>query len=120
MNKNVVTSFVAAIFLLATVDACAGELYGRPLRGLSPVALLDIVKEPRRFVNRTIGIAGTVQSARGGILTIAEGGASIELAAAGFALPENAAGARVRAEGRVETREQEAVRFIASGVEFSK
>jgi hypothetical protein len=95
--------------------ASGSDLYGKPLRGLSPVPLAEIAKSPERYRGKTIRVTGTSSAASASEMTLSEGGASLVVKADGFSLPARLDGARVTAEGRL----QEGA-LAATGVEVSR
>jgi hypothetical protein len=96
------------------------ELYGKPLRGLSAIALEELVKNPDQFRDRTIRVTGKAGGG-GGLVTITEGAASLAIKTDGtFALPEKLDGARVTAEGRVRIEKGSGPIFAATGVEVRR
>jgi hypothetical protein len=106
---------------LARSDSQAGaDLYGKPLRGLSPVALKTLLQNPDPFRDRTIRVTGK-GSGGGGLVTISEEAASLAVKTDGsFALPEKVDGASVTAEGRLRTEKGSGLVFVATGVEVRK
>ena len=94
-------SFLAA-FLLAglTVSAPGAELYGRPLRGLTPVPIAQLQRKASDYDGRTVRVRGEVRSERGAFRLV-EGDASLRVTMrdADSALPSDANGASATAEG---------------------
>ncbi len=107
--------------LLAAVPGrlLGAEVYGRPLRGLTPVAIREAVTDPGRFAGRDIRVAGPNAGPEGKpglkdddlFLPIVSDGS--------FKLPEKLDGARLTAEGRLK-RERSSVLFVATGVEVGR
>ncbi|MHB8798203.1 MAG: hypothetical protein ACYDBY_07035 [Thermoanaerobaculia bacterium] len=93
--------FLAA-FLLAglTMSAPGAELYGRPLRGLTPVPIAELQRKAADYDGRTIRVRGEARSERGAFHLV-EGDASLRvtLRDADSALPSDATGAAATAEG---------------------
>ncbi len=91
-----------AAFLLAglALSAPGAELYGKPLRGLTPVPIAELHRKASEFDGRTIQVRGTVRS-EDGALSLTEGPASLRvtMSGAGVAVPSNASGASATAEG---------------------
>jgi hypothetical protein len=46
------------LFSLAALSASAADLYGKPLRGLSPVAARAIVADPARYAAKAVRVEG--------------------------------------------------------------
>lgn len=94
--KAILAALVLAGFAL---PARAAELYGKPLRGLTPVAIADLRQKPAGHDGRTIQVRGKV--AGGGAFTLTDGTASlrVSLRGSGAALPSDAGGASAVAEG---------------------
>ena len=125
---------LAAVLASASHAIAAGpaELYGKPLRGLSPVRLADVLASPERYAGKTIRVlgAGAKASAAGpassaAAVTITEGSAALRIETDGtFALPEKLEGAQVTAEGKVGTVRKDSSdpgpTFVAIGVEVKR
>jgi hypothetical protein len=79
--------------------ARAAELYGRPLRGLTPVRLAELGKRPAEYDGKTIRVRGDVLSEAGAFL-LAEGDARLLVTLRdGTPLPKDVKGASAAAEG---------------------
>ena len=93
---------VLAALLLAGLAFSAGaaELYGRPLRGLSPVAIAELREKAAAFDGKTIRVRGDVLS-EDGVFFLSEREARLKVTMrdAGIPLPGDASGARATAEG---------------------
>ena len=91
-----------AAFLVAglALSARGAELYGKPLRGLTPVSIAELNRKAAGFDGRTIQVRGTVRF-DGGAFSLVEGAASLRVAMSepGAALPPDASGASATAEG---------------------
>jgi len=91
-----------AVFLLAgfALPARAAELYGKPLRGLTPVSIAELNRNAGAYDGKTIQVRGTVRS-ENGALSLTEGAASLRVTMSepGAALPSGASGASATAEG---------------------
>ncbi len=112
---------LSALLLTAALASSPAELYGRPLRGLTPVSLADVAGSPARFLGREIRISGKAKPLPAGTLAVADGEVSVELDTRSFSLPKIAAGVTLTAEGWVRVEEkQRSVRFIAAGVEVTR
>ncbi len=77
------------------------EVYGRPLRGLTPVPIARLVDAPAAWDGKTVRTEGTISSVSGGTVTLEEGGKSLRVVArdGAFALPAGAVGSRAAVEG---------------------
>jgi hypothetical protein len=110
---------VAALGLLAALAASAADLYGKPLRGLSPVSVAAIVKDPARYSAKTIRVEG-VNAGAAGRPALKDGDAVLPVVSDGsFKLPQDLAGGFLAAEGRARAAETGAV-FVATGVEVQR
>ncbi len=91
-----------AAFLLAglALSAPGAELYGKPLRGLTPVSIAELHRKASAFDGRTIQVRGTIRS-EDGALSLTEGSASLRvtMSGAGVVVPPSATGASATAEG---------------------
>lgn len=117
--------FVAAAGLtlvalsLAVSPASAAELYGKPLRGLSPVSVAAIVKDPERYSAKAVRVEGQNAGAPGRP-ALKEKDAVLPVVSDGsFKLPQDLAGGFLAAEGRARSAESGAV-FVATGVEVRR
>ena len=94
-------SFLAVLLLAGVALSAPGaELYGKPLRGLTPVSLADLQRKAAGYDGKTIQVRGTVHS-ENGALSLTEGGASLRITMnePGATLPSDATGASAKAEG---------------------
>jgi hypothetical protein len=91
---------VALLLAGLAFSARAAELFGKPLRGLSPVSIAELHRKAASYEGRTIRIRGEVRT-EGGAFHVAEGAASLRVTMreSGTALPKDADGASVAAEG---------------------
>jgi hypothetical protein len=106
---------LCALFL-AAFPAAAADLYGKPLRGLSPVSVAAIVKDPTRFSAKAIRVEG-LNAGAVGRPALKEKDAVLSVVSDGsFELPQDLAGGFLAAEGRARAAETGAV-FVATGVE---
>jgi hypothetical protein len=104
-----------AVFL-AVSSASAADLYGKPLRGLSPVSVVAVVKDPARYSSKAIRVEG-VNAGAAGRPALKDGDAVLPVVSDGsFKLPQDLAGGFLAAEGRARAAEAGAV-FVATGVE---
>ena len=92
--------FLAAVLLAAlALPAAAAALYGRPLRGLSPVPIAELARNGAAYDGKTIRVRGAVAVVEN-VFRLTESGASIAVTMRdGSALPADAAGASATAEG---------------------
>ncbi|HMA29204.1 MAG TPA: hypothetical protein VKS23_05025 [Thermoanaerobaculia bacterium] len=120
------TGFLAATALtalfaatLAVFPASAAELYGKPLRGLSPVSVAAVVKDPERYSAKAVRVEGQNAGAPGRP-ALKEKDAVLPVVSDGsFKLPQDLAGGFLAAEGRARPAESGAV-FVATGVEVRR
>jgi hypothetical protein len=110
----------AALTLCTTAfgaaSASAADLYGKPLRGLTKVAVAAIVKDPARYAAKAIRIEG-LNTGSAGRPALKDGDAVLLIVSDGsFRLPQDLAGGFLAAEGRARAAETSAV-FVATGVE---
>ena len=100
-------------------SASAADLYGKPLRGLSPVSVAAIVKDPARYSAKAIRVEG-VNAGAAGRPALKDGDAVLPVVSDGsFKLPQDLAGGFLAAEGRARAAETGAV-FVATGVEVQR
>jgi hypothetical protein len=93
---------ILAACLLAglALSAPGAELYGKPLRGLTPVSIAELHQKAAAHDGKTIQVRGTIRS-ENGALSLVQGSASLRvtMTEGGVALPPNASGASATAEG---------------------
>jgi len=95
------TARLATALLLAglTLSAPGAELYGRPLRGLTPVSIAELHRKADLFDGRTVRVKGEVLSEEKAFL-LKEGAATLPVTMRdGTSLPTDASGATATAEG---------------------
>ena len=110
---------VAALGLLAALPASAADLYGKPLRGLSPVAVRDVVKDPARYAAKAARVEGANAGAAGSP-ALKDGDTVLPIVSDGsFKFPRDLAGGFLAAEGRARAQGSGAV-FVATGVEVRR
>ncbi len=110
---------VAALGLLAALPASAADLYGKPLRGLSPVAIRDVVKDPARYAAKAARVEGANAGAAGSP-ALKDGDTVLPIVSDGsFKFPGDLAGGFLAAEGRARAQGSGAV-FVATGVEVRR
>jgi hypothetical protein len=100
----------------AVSSASAADLYGKPLRGLSPVSVAAVVKDPARFSAKAVRVEG-LNAGAAGRPSLKDGDAVLPVVSDGsFKLPQDLAGGFLAAEGRARAAETGVV-FVATGVE---
>ena len=101
-NGRVRPAPLLAAFLLAglSLSAPGAELYGKPLRGLTPVPIAKLNREAASYDGKTIRVRGEVRVESDGF-SLVEGADSLRLTMrnAAAALPPDAKGASATAEG---------------------
>lgn len=104
---------------LAAFSASAADLYGKPLRGLSPVPVSAIVKDPSRYSAKAVRVEG-LNAGSAGQPALKDGDAVLPVVSDGsFKLPQDLAGGFLAAEGRARAAQTGAV-FVATGVEVRR
>ena len=99
-----------------SASASAADLYGKPLRGLSPVSVAAVVKDPARFSAKAVRVEG-LNAGAAGRPSLKDGDAVLPVVSDGsFKLPGDLAGGFLAAEGRARAAETGVV-FVATGVE---
>jgi hypothetical protein len=117
-SRLALTNAAALALLAATASspASAADLYGKPLRGLSPVPVSAIVKDPARYSAKPVRVEGA-NAGGAGRPALKDGDAVLPVVSDGsFRLPRDLAGGFLAAEGRARAAETGAV-FVATGVE---
>lgn len=116
--KRAAAALAAAAFALAAAaPARAADLYGKPLRGLTPVGVAALVAAPEKYAAKAVRVEGK-NAGEAGKPALREGDAVLPIETDGsFTLPEGLAGGSLAAEGRARVREGRAV-FVASGIEM--
>ncbi len=110
---------LAAVIALAAAGAVrAADLYGKPLRGLSPVSVADVVASPEKYAAKAVRVEGE-NAGPAGKPALKEGNALLPIVADGFSLPDGLSGGRLAAEGKAARREGRAV-FVATGLEVRR
>jgi hypothetical protein len=100
----------------ASFPASAADLYGKPPRGLSPVSVAAIVKDPARYSAKAVRVEG-LNAGAAGRPTLKDGDAVLPVVSDGsFKFPQDLVGGFLAAEGRARAAEAGAV-FVATGVE---
>jgi hypothetical protein len=110
---------LAVLVTFAAIPASAADLYGKPLRGLSPVAVAAVVKDPARYSAKAVRVEGLNVGAAGRP-ALKDGDAVLPIVSDGsFKLPADLAGGFLAAEGRARAADSGAV-FVATGVEVRR
>ncbi len=113
------TALILCGLSLAAFPAAAADLYGKPLRGLSPVSVAAVVKDPARFAQKPVRVEGP-NAGGAGRPALKEGDAVLPIVSDGsFKLPPDLAGGALAAEGRARVAETGAV-FVATGIEVRR
>jgi hypothetical protein len=103
----------------AVSSAAAADLYGKPLRGLSPVSVAAVVRDPARFSAKAVRVEG-LNAGTTGKPALKEKDAVLPVVTDGsFKLPGDLAGGFLAAEGRARAAETGVV-FVATGVEVRR
>src|SRR5439155_9935078 len=77
-RRRVLAGLVGGVLAAAATLALAGnDLYGKPLRGLSPVAIAELKQAPERYREKTVRVVGTASAGSAQEVTVSEGGASL-------------------------------------------
>jgi hypothetical protein len=109
----------AVLALFVVSPASAADLYGKPLRGLSPVAVAAVVKDPARYSTKAVRVEGSNAGAAGRP-ALKEGDAMLPVVTDGsFTFPADLTGGFLAAEGRARAADSGAV-FVATGVEVRR
>jgi len=110
---------LAFLTLAAALPAGAADLYGKPLRGLSPVPVREVVQDPARYAAKAARVEGS-NSGAAGSPALKDGNAVLPIVSDGsFKLPADLAGGFLAAEGRARAGSSGAV-FVATGVEVRR
>ncbi len=119
-RRDASAAFLAGLLLFSAAGPLLGaEVYGKPLRGLTPVAVRDAVTNPERFEGRDIRVAGP-NAGPAGKPELKEGDALLPVVPDGsFKLPEKLEGAKLTAEGRLK-KDGDNLVFVASGIEVRR
>lgn len=114
--------FVTA-FLLAglALSAPGAELYGRPLRGLTPVSVAELHRKAAQFDGKTVCVKGEVV-AEAETFALTEGAATLPVRMRDAApLPKDATGATATAEGTFRAKGPAGEPFLeATGLELTR
>lgn len=114
------TAFLATLVIASTASPLwAAEVYGKPLRGLTAVAVREAVADPGRFAGRDIRVAGP-NAGPEGEPGLKDGDLFLPIVSDGsFKLPGKLDGAKLTAEGSLK-RKGSSVLFVATGVEVGR
>lgn len=113
---------VAALLLAGlTLSAPGAELYGRPLRGLTPVSIAELHRKAAQFDGKTVCVKGEVL-AEAETFSLMEGAAALPVTMRdGARLPKDATGATATAEGTFRAKGAGGVPGLeATGLEISR
>jgi hypothetical protein len=111
--------FAAALAAPFAGSAPAADLYGKPLRGLSPVSVREILKEPARYSAKSVRVEGANAGAAGSP-ALRDGDAVLPIVSDGsFKLPPDLTGGFLAAEGRARAADSRVV-FVATGLEVRR
>jgi hypothetical protein len=111
-----IVAFALSCALVGPLLGAGNELYGKPLRGLTPVAIAELKQAPDRYRQKVVRVVGTAGAGSPSEVTLSEGGASLAVRTDGsFSLPAKLDGARVTAEGKLRDGA-----LVATGVEVSR
>ncbi len=115
---------ILAPFVLAglALSAPGAELYGKPLRGLTPVSIAEVQRKAAGYDGKTIQVRGTVRSEKGAFF-LTEGAASLRvtMVGSGTALPADASGASATAEGVFRAKGNDGAPALeATGLELTR
>jgi hypothetical protein len=117
--RRLTTLALATLVAFAAIPAAAADLYGKPLRGLSPVAVAAVVKDPARYSAKAVRVEGPNAGAAGQP-ALKEGDAMLPVVTDGsFTFPADLTGGFLAAEGRARAADSGAV-FVATGVEVRR
>ncbi len=113
-------TLLAAVVLLGEAASLSGaEVFGKPLRGLTPVPVRTAVTEPDRFAGLDIRVTGP-NAGPEGRPELKDGEAVLPILTNGsYTLPEKLDGATLTAEGTLK-REKGTIVFVATGVEVTR
>lgn len=111
-------ALVLTLALAGAGELRAADLYGKPLRGLSPVPVADVAANPEKYAAKAVRVEGENAGAAGQP-ALKEGDALLPIEADGFALPSGLAGGRLAAEGKAARKGGRAV-FLAAGLEVRR
>lgn len=98
------TAFLLALAVSAAAAAAETQTYGKPLRGLKPTPLADVLASPED--GRTVRLEGTIAAVclrKGCWMELRQGKRAIHVTFEGYSffLPKDAAGNEVVLEGKV-------------------
>jgi hypothetical protein len=109
----------AAVAFASARPARAADLYGKPLRGLTPVSVAAVAAAPEKYAAKAVRVEGKNEGAPGKPV-LKEGDSVLAIVTDGsYALPEDLAGGTLAAEGKAQSREGRAV-FVATGLEVRR
>ncbi len=113
------TALAVACFAASSASARGADLFGKPLRGLTPVSVAAVVAAPERYASKAVRVEGK-NAGPAGRPELKDGDAILPIVTDGsYALPPGLSGGSLAAEGKAEVRDGHAV-FVASGVEVRR
>jgi hypothetical protein len=95
--------------LLATTAVAASETFGKPFQGLAPTTLAAVLEKPEAGKMVALeGVIKTVCQDKGCWLTFEQAGKNVHVSFEGYSffVPKDAAGQKVKLEGRVLLKER--------------
>lgn len=111
-----VTALLVTVLAAAVLAAAPADLYGKPLRGLTPVSVAAIVAAPARYAAKAVRVEGKNAGAAGRP-ALKDGDSVLPIVTDGsFSLPAGLEGGTLAAEGKARSRDGRA-EFVATGVE---
>lgn len=113
---------LAALVLAGlALPAPGAELYGKPLRGLTPVSIADLHRKAASYEGKTVRVRGEVLN-EAGTFRLTEGAASLLVTMReGAALPADATGAAATAEGTFRSKGPDGTPSLeATGLELTR
>jgi hypothetical protein len=101
MRSFLVFSFAA---LLATTAVAGSETFGKPMQGIAPTTLAAVLEKPE--AGKMVALEGVIKSVcqdKGCWLTFEQAGKNVHVSFEGYSffVPKDAAGQKVKLEGRI-------------------
>lgn len=118
---RIARTLAALVLSTAALSAAGAELYGRPLRGLTPVPIAELHRKAAEFDGKTVRVRGEVLGG-GEAFVLGEGAASLPVTMRdGTALPKDAGGASAAAEGVFRAKGRDGAPSLeATGLELTR
>lgn len=110
---------LGVVVLSALLAASRADVYGRPPKGLTPVPIASVLKEPARYAARAVRVVGRAD-VKDEKLTLSEGPDALAIETEGFTPPKSVSGASVAAEGHVRVAGDAPPVFVATGLEVTR